>query len=197
MSPKRWRRGATSLTGDQVQAMVTRARADIGEILQGALDHEAGLARIYAMHGQQPPARPGQATAGDDEGGQVAAVCDHIAMLESTLAQVARPGGPSGEASMYLRMGRQFLSELRTGLAARNLSSEDAFRLLTSVQHDLREAGRTLRRERRLPLPAAVLARGAEMQEMLDGLAGQLDGLHGQVARLFGHSDEPAMVPVP
>jgi hypothetical protein len=98
---------------------------------------------------------------------------------------------------MYLRMGRQFLSELRTGLTARNLSSDDAFRLLTSVQHDLREAGRTLRREQRLPLAAAVLARNAELQEMLDGLGGQLDGLHEQVMRLFGHSDEPSMVPVP
>jgi hypothetical protein len=195
VSPKWWRRGATPLTEDQVQAMVTRARADIGEILHGTLDHEGGLARIYAMHGQQPPARP--APAGEDDGGQVQAVCDRIAMLEATLTQVSKTGGPSGEASMYLRMGRQFLSELRTGLAARSLSSEDAFRLLTSVQHDLREAGRTLRGEQRLPLPADVLARNAEMQEVLDGLAGHLEGVHEQVRRLFGHADEPSMVPVP
>ena len=60
-------------------------------------------------------------------------VCDRIAMLETTLAQAARPGGPSMQAGMYLEMARGFLFELRSGLAGRDLSAEDAFRLLSTV----------------------------------------------------------------
>ncbi len=62
--------GATRITEDQVNTMVARARADIAVILGDVLDDEAGLARIYAMHGQQAPAGPGPAAAGVDEGDQ-------------------------------------------------------------------------------------------------------------------------------
>ena len=161
------------------------------------LDDEAGLAQIYAMHGQQAPAGPGPAPAGDDEGGQVQAVCDRIAMLETTLAQASGPDVPSSTAALYLRMARQFLFELRSGLAHRTMSAADAFRLLGSVRHDLRETGRTLDRGRRLPLEAAVLARMGEMRDLTADLADQLDVLDEQVMRLFGHSDDPAVVPVP
>ena len=145
VSRQRWRTGATRITDDQVNARVARARADIAAILGNVLDDEAGLARIYAMHGRQVPAAPGPAGAGDDEGGQVQAVCDRIAMLESALAQAASPDAPSSQARMYLSMGRQFLFELRSGLASRSLAAEDAFRLLSNVRHDLREADSTLR----------------------------------------------------
>jgi hypothetical protein len=43
----------------QVNAKVARARADIAASLAGVLDDETGLARIYAMHGQQAPASTG------------------------------------------------------------------------------------------------------------------------------------------
>jgi hypothetical protein len=54
------------LTDDQVEAMVTRARAGIDTILDQVLDNEDGLARIYAAHGQQLPQR--QLTSPDDAG---------------------------------------------------------------------------------------------------------------------------------
>jgi hypothetical protein len=94
-------------------------------------------------------------------------------------------------------MARGFLFELRSGLASRDLSAEDAFRLLGTVRHDLEEADRTLRSEQRLPLPAPVLARIGEMRELASEMTGQLAVLDDQVMRLFGHSGDPAAVPVP
>jgi hypothetical protein len=196
VSRRPWRTGAPRITEDEVNTLVTKARTDITEVLDDVLDNEAGLARIYAAHGQQPPARA-VAAAPDEEGGQVGAVCEHIAMLETTLAQAAKPGGPSIRAGMYLEMARGFLFELRSGLARRDLSAEDAFRLLSTVRHDLQEADRTLRGERRLPLPPPVLARNGEMRELTSEMTGQLAVLGEQVMRLFGHSDDPAAVPVP
>jgi hypothetical protein len=177
--------------------MVSQARADIAHILGRVLDDEAGLAEIYAMHGQEPPAGPGRVPADDDEGGQVRAVCDRIAMMEATLGHAEGPDTPSSTASVYLRMARQFLFELRAGLSHRTMDAEDAFRLLRSVRHDLREADRTLDREQRLPLERTVVTRLGEMQGLTGDLAGQLDALDDQVMRLFGHSDDPAVVPVP
>lgn len=195
MSRRPWRIGAARITEDEVNILVTRARADITEILDDVLDNDAGLAWIYAAHGQQSPG--GAAAAAPDEDGQVGAVCERIAMLETTLAQAAKPGGPSIRAAMYLEMARGFLFELRSGLASRDLSAEDAFRLLSTVRHDLEETDRTLRREQRLPLPPPVLARTGEMRELASEMAGQLAVLDEQVMRLFGHSDDPAAVPVP
>jgi hypothetical protein len=196
VSRRPWRIGAPSITEDEVNTLVTRARTDIAEILDDVLDNEAGLARIYAAHGQQPPPRAA-AAAPDEEGGQVGVVCERIAMLETTLAQAAKPGGPSIRASMYLEMARRFLFELRSGLASRDLSAEDAFRLLSTVRHDLEEADRTLRSEQRLPLLPPVLAGIGEMRELTSEMTGQLAVLDEQVMRLFGHSDDPAAVPVP
>jgi hypothetical protein len=187
--------GAPRITEDEVNTLVFRARTDIPEILAGALDDEAGLARIYAAHGQQPP--PRVAEAAPEEDGQVGAVCERIAMLEITLAQAAKPGGPSIRAGMYLEMARGFLFELRAGLASRDVSAGDAFRLLSTVRHDLEEADRTLRSEQQLPLPPPVLARIGEMRELTSEMTGQLAVLDEQVMRLFGHSDDRAAVPVP
>ena len=61
MSRQRWRIGAGRITDDEVNARVVRARADITAILAAVLDDDAGLAQIYALHGQQPtsPGRRG------------------------------------------------------------------------------------------------------------------------------------------
>ena len=101
------------------------------------------------------------------------------------------------QAGFYLTAARQFLFELRSGLAGRNLAAEDAFRLLSTVSHDLQEAGRTLRGEQRLPLAVPVLTRLGELQDLTTELAGQMDTLTEQVMRLFGHSEDPAVVPAP
>jgi hypothetical protein len=200
MSSLNWRPGGARLTDAQVNAMVARARADISEILADVLNDEAGLASIYAMHGRPEPARPlpaaGHGGGDDDESGQVGVVCDRIAMLESALAQAARADA-SRQAGMYLGMGRRFLFELRSGLAGRNLSAADAFRLITSVRHDLREADSTLRRELQLPLGRGMLTKLAESRELVADLAGQVDSLDGQVMKLFGRSGQASAVPVP
>jgi len=196
VSRRPWRIGAARITEDEVATLVTRARDDIAGILDDVLDDEAGLAQVYAAYGRQPPLRAAAAAPAEEES-QVGLVCDRIAMLETALAEAARPGGSSMRASMYLEMARGFLFELRSGLASRDLSAEDAFRLLNNVRHDLQEAGRLLRSEQRLPLPPPVLAGIGEKRELTSEMTGQLAALDEQVMRLFGRSDDPAAVPAP
>jgi hypothetical protein len=180
--------------------LMARGDAALDAILDRELDMQAGLARIYAEHGL--PAPPSREADGPDSGhaddsGQLQAVCDQIAMLESALTHASGAGGPSRQADMYLSAARRFLYELRTGLAGRTVTEQDAFRLFTSVRHDMHEADRTLREEQRLPVGADVKARLGEMRGLVTDLSGQLPGLEHNVMRLFGHSEAPAAVPVP
>ena len=92
---------------------------------------------------------------------------------------------------------RLVISELRSGPAGRDLSGGDAFRLLSTIRHDLEEADRTLRGEQRLPLPRPALTAIGEMRELTSEMTGQLAVLDEQVMRLLGHCDEPAAVPAP
>lgn len=198
MSRQRWRISSARITDDEVNARAATARADIAAILAEVLDDDAGLAQIYALHGQQPPMSTSKAaSAEDDESGRIQAVCDRIAMLETTLAQAARPGGPSMEAGFYLSAARRYLFELRSGLAGRSLTAEDAFRLLNTVRHDLQQADSTLRGEQRLPLARPVLTGLGELRELARELTAQMDELTDQVMRLFGRSKDPAVVPAP
>ncbi len=199
MSRQRWRISDRRITEDEVNRRAATARADIAAILAEVLDDDAGLARIYALHGQQAPQSASEAAPAedDDENGQVQVVCDRIAMLESTLAQAARLGGPSMEAGFYLAAARRFLFELRSGLTGRSLAGEDAFRLLSTVRHDLQQADITLEGEQRLPLAGPVLARLSELRELTRELFEQMDVLTEQVMRLFGHAEDPVVVPAP
>ena len=201
MSRRRWRIRGARMTDDQVRILVARDRAAIAAVLDRGSSTQAGLARIYAAHGL--PAPVGRETGGlggaDDDGGggQLHAVCDQIAMLETTLAHASRLDGPSRQAGLYLSTARRFLYELRSGLAGHAITEGDASRLLTSVRHDLREADRTLRGELRLPLGADVKVRLGELRDLAADLTAQLPGLDQNVMQLFGHSDDPASVPVP
>ena len=199
MSRQRWRISDRRITEDEVNRRAATARADLAAILAEVLDDDAGLARIYALHGQQAPQSASEAAHAedDDENGQVQVVCDRIAMLESTLAQAARLGGPSMEAGFYLAAARRFLFELRSGLTGRSLAGEDAFRLLSTVRHDLQQADITLEDEQRLPLAGPVLARLSELRELARELFEQMDVLTEQVMRLFGRSEDPVVVSAP
>ena len=117
-------------------------------------------------------------------------------MLETALAPADRPGGAPGQAGIYLSAARRYLAELRFGLSQRDLTAEDASRLLHTVRHDLRQADAALQRDRELPLSPAVLTRMGELAELTGDLARQLEDVAGSVMRLFGHSPEPALVPV-
>ena len=198
MSRQRWRIGAARITEDEVKPLVAGPVPISPRILDEVLDDEAGLAQIYAAHGQQPhPRSAAAAPAEDDESGQVQVVCDRIAMLETTLAQAARPGGPSMRAGYVPGDGPRFLFELRSGLASRSLSAEDAFRLLSTVPPRPAGSGQDApRRAAASPSPAGA-RRFGELRELTREMTGQLDGLDKQVMRLFGHSDDPAAVPAP
>ncbi len=103
MSRRLRRPGTAPITEDQVHAMVFRARAEVAQILSRVLDDETGLAQIYVMHGQQAPVGPDPTAADSGEGSQVHAVCDRIAMLETTLTGALKPDMPSGRPACSCR----------------------------------------------------------------------------------------------
>lgn len=179
------------MTDDELDATVAAARADIIQVLDSVLDDQAGLAQIYAAHGQQLPEH---AAAGPT--GQLAAVCDRITMLEAALGEAARLADGPLASGLYLSVGRRFLAELRAGLMNRNISQEEAFRLLFSVRHDLQQAENALRAERGFSSDKQTLSLAARVRDLVSDMTGQMDSLTDQVMRLFRPSDEPARVPV-
>jgi hypothetical protein len=178
------------VTDLEADAMVEAARINIADALGTVLDDEADLARIYAQHGQQAPTRA--AAAADS---QVNVVCDRVGMLESALATATRQGPPTLLGIVYLKAVRRLLFELRTGLLNRRLARDEALRLLSNAQHNLREATRILRGQ---PGPAedtAVHTRIGELLELASSMTSQLEAAQDQVIRLFDHSGDPALVP--
>lgn len=174
----------------EVDAMLEAARADIIRVLDLALDDEADLARIYAKHGlpAPPPARHGSA--------EVEAVCARIAMLETVINETFRSvHRASMLGQMFLGSARRFLAELREGLLARRLAAGDARRLLTSVNHNLRQAEQVLRDQQQAPLDEAVSRRIGELRELTADLSEQMDAVRRDVMRLFDQSDDKALVP--
>ena len=79
MSRRWWRISDARITEDEVNRRVAIARADIAAVLAEVLDDDAGLARIYALHGQQAPPSASETAPdeddNDDESGQVQVVC--------------------------------------------------------------------------------------------------------------------------
>ncbi|SNT61944.1 hypothetical protein SAMN05216276_108625 [Streptosporangium subroseum] len=187
---------------DEFEALLRQARARQVADLDAGWDFDAGLADVYARAGHTPPPpTPGassQPSASEPAGQQdaerdaVEDVCSHIEMIDALLAAVSKIGeGPVLHGS-YLTMARQYLMQLRLGLAGRRLTAAQAFGLLSTVKHDLREADRTLRLQHGLSLEQALRERIGELREINTDLSQQMDLLDDKVMRLFNDADEPA-----
>jgi hypothetical protein len=86
----RWRLRCRQAEG-QVNAKVAGARADMAAKLAGVLDEETGLPRIYAMHGQQAPARPGVPLCVACDGASEVPRCDGTGRFELRACPECRP----------------------------------------------------------------------------------------------------------
>jgi len=170
--------------------MIQAARANLAGALGTVLDDDADLARIYARHGQQPPALAAAAA-----GGQVEAVCDRLGMLEAALATAAEQGPASLFGIAYLKAVRRILFELRTGLLNRRLAEEEALRLLSSARHNLREAARILHPQQGPAMTEAVRGRISELHGLASDGTAQLEAMHHEVMRLFDQSGDTALIP--
>jgi hypothetical protein len=178
------------VTDAQADTMIQAARANLAGALGTVLDDDADLARIYARHGQPPPALAAAAA-----GGQVQAVCDRLGMLEAALATAAEQGSASMFGIAYLKAVRRILFELRTGLLNRRLAEEEALRLLSSARHNLLEAVRILHPQQGPAMTEAVRARMSELHGLASDGTGQLEAMHHEVMRLFDHSGDTALIP--
>ncbi len=117
--------------------------------------------------------------------------------LAAALATHSIPNqGPAhAHVAAFLLASRQYLIQLHTGLAARNLSKESARQLMAGLLHALDEADRTI-----AGLPAGVVAESelAEVRELLAETRRQLPQLAGLIARLFDDAGlATADVPAP
>jgi hypothetical protein len=185
---------STGASDETVDADVRRGMDDVLAALDNVIDDDAVLARIYARLGKDVPGpAPGQGggTAADE-------ICARIGMLESAITTVVKAGPAAsflGTAS--LNTARRYLFELRNGLQNRTMTAPEAFRLLSSTRHALREADRVLRRQHDMPLRQPVHAQIGDLRQLSIDLLGQLDDITEGVMRLFGHSDDSAPVLVP
>jgi hypothetical protein len=158
----------------------------------GTLDLEAGKAALLASgspaDGELPAAGPGAL-------GAVLAEADVLlAAITGQLPAGTGAGPAHGLVTTFLVTARELMIQLRTGLAARALSRDDARLVIARLDHALKEAGLTVGR---LPGPAAG-PDSAELAWQLAGWRTQLADLAGQVDRLFDEAGNPASgVPAP
>jgi hypothetical protein len=168
--------------------MIEAARADYVRVLDTVLDDQADLARIYARYGQQPPASDGA----PEPGSQVESACARIEMLEAAVAAATGPGA-AGLGGLYLKMARRYLYELRTGLLRRQLTRDDAHRLLNSAEHNLREAGPALGAQHDLT-QEADRAPVSDLRDLAADMSAQMKAVRDTVMRLFDLSGDSALI---
>lgn len=195
----RYRRGGTDTELDR---LIKEARAAELARMDAAFDFDAGLADVYDRAGLTRPsdrnAKQSAPASEDDSESAVRAVCDHIEMIDALLAAVTKSDSGPLLPTSYLKMARQFLLQLRTGLSARRLSAVEAIGLVNSIEHDFREADKTLRRQHGLSLQQALHDRIGELREISTDMTGQTQVLRQNVMRLFDAADDPVpLTPVP
>ena len=173
-----------------LDALLTQAWDDGTAAVARALDLEAGKAALAAALARREP--PGH-VAGP---GGVREEID--ALLAWVTAEINSDAGAARSAIMAnLHASRQFLIQLRAGLAGRSLAKADALHLTGSMDHTLEEANRTLRR-----LPPGHGAAGSQealdLTELIAGIRQQLPALTRKIERLYDEAGDPAPpVPVP
>ena len=109
----------------------------------------------------------------------------------------AAPGERAVHAHVIacLLTSRQFLIQLRAGLAGRTLNRDGAGQLCASLEHALTEAGRIVAA---LPPDAATEDERTELSGLLAGWRRELRELAGRIERLFDDAGRmSAGVPAP
>jgi hypothetical protein len=90
----------------------------------------------------------------------------------------------------YLTTSRQILLQLRTGLRARRLTHWEAFNLISTVQHNLRQIDSVMRRHHGQSLDEALHKRIGELAEINTDITEQVKRLEASVNRLFDTEHE-------
>jgi hypothetical protein len=157
----------------------------------GSLDLEAGKAALMAS---ASPADGDLPAAGAGALGAVLAAADALlAAITGEMPAGTATGPAHGLITTFLVTARELMIQLRTGLAARSMSQDDARMVIARLDHALKEAGLTAGR---LPGPAAG-PEAAGLAWLLADWRTQLAGLAARVDRLFDEAGNPAGVPAP
>ncbi len=173
-----------------LDALLAEAWEDGAAAVAGVLDLESGKAALAAALGRQES--PGRAAG---QGGVREAI---DALLAGVSAELSTNAGAAHSAiTSNLYACRQFLIQLRAGLAGRTLSKAGALELTGSLGHTLKEACRTL--QTLPPGPGGATRQEAEeLVELISGIRQQLPALERKIERLFDEAGDPAPpVPVP
>jgi hypothetical protein len=160
----------------------------------GTLDLEAGKAALLASARPAGGDLPGAGAGAGALGAVLAGADALLAAITGEMPAAGAGAGPAhGLVTTFLVTARELMIQLRTGLAARTMSRDDARLVIARLDHALKEAGRTTGR---LPGPAAG-AEAAELGWRLAGWRTQLAELAVRVDRLFDEAGNPAGVPAP
>ncbi len=170
-----------------LDALLAGAWEDGTAAVARVFDLQAGKAALTAALSRQEPPDAGS-------GGARQEIDSLLARVTAEISTNAGAAHSAITANLYA--SRQFLIQLRAGLAGRTLGKADALHLVGSLEHTFEEARRTLRN-----LPPGRGGAGdketEDLAELIDDIRQQLPGLSRRIERLFDEAGDPSPVPVP
>ena len=189
-SAKRGRGRPGRLEESELDALLTGAWEHAAEIAGRFLDLEAGKEALLATAGRNAAPPPAA-----EAGGALGEVLAQVDAMFAAVSAHLEPGlGPAhSHTIMFFHASRQYLLQLRTGLAGRTLGKEAARNQLAGLDHALREAGRTLKA---LPAGPVTDDERYDLGALVAGLRAQIPELGAGIERLFDDAGHSA-VPVP
>jgi hypothetical protein len=185
---------------DEIDEVISSARASAIAKLDAATDFDAVLADIYAKAANAAASKPRvgpRDSAGEQ--GDAEAVGAQIDMLDAVLTAALDASERSPLMSTtYLTAARVSLRRLGRGLADRRLGKSEALRLIGHIEHNLREADRILRAQYGMSLDDALHRRIGELAELEGDIARHMRTLRQKITGLFDDAADPvALDPVP
>jgi hypothetical protein len=174
----------------EFDALLSAAWEETAAVVAKTRDLQAGREALLATARRENADDPA-----DQSGGALgAALAQADAMLTAITAHLEPDQGPAhSHVMVFLYASRQFLLQVRAGLAGRSLSRGSARQHLRGLDHALTEAGRTL-----MALPAGPVTDDEryELGALVAGLRAQIPELADRIERLFDDAGHTA-VPVP
>ena len=166
---------------DELDRILDATMSGILAKLEAALDHDAGLADVYARSTRGAPRAqlaPGRDSTGSS---RLEEACGQIDELAIWLADLVESGQDDPFAgSSFLELARDNLIELRAGLAARTMARPEAQRLSSGIRDLLGQADRILRSQ-----PATLDQLARNRTGRTGSLTDQARAMHEMVARLY------------